>query len=193
MAQKSLQLASMGYDLMDRKRNILIREMMLLVEESKALRRQIGVTFEKAYRALQRANISTGVIKVAARAMPVENGLDIHFRSVMGVDIPMVTLEHHELTPSYGLTDTSSELDEACTCFNKVKQLSAKLAEIDNSVYRLAHAIIKTQRRANALKNVVLPNYRNVTKFITSALEEKEREEFSRLKVIKAAKARDRG
>ena len=60
------------------------------------------------------------------------------------------------------------------------------LAEVENSAFRLANAIRKTQRRANALKNIIIPNFEVTVKFITEALEEKEREEFSRLKVIKA-------
>ena len=72
--------------------------------------------------------------------------------------------------------------------FQKVKDLTMVLAEVDNSVYRLAHAIRKTQKRANALKNIVIPNFEYTVKFITDALEEKEREEFSRQKVIKANK-----
>ena len=64
------------------------------------------------------------------------------------------------------------------------------LAEVDNSVYRLANAIKKTQTRANALKNIVIPRYQGIVKFISDSLDEKEREEFSRLKVIKAQKQR---
>lgn len=187
-SKKSLSLATMGYDLMDRKRNILIREMMQLVDQSKALRKEIGITFEKAYKALEKANIRTGVIEEAAKNVPVEDGLEIRFRSVMGVDIPMVSMEESRLLPSYGMVSTNADLDYAYVCFNQVKKLSVTLAELDNSVYRLANAIVKTQRRANALKNVVIPNYQHITKFITSALEEKEREEFSRLKVIKSSK-----
>lgn len=187
-SKKSLALATMGYDLMDRKRNILIREMMQLVDQSKALRKEIGITFEKAYKALEKANIRTGVIEEAAKNVPVEDGLEIRFRSVMGVDIPMVSMEESRLLPSYGMVSTNADLDYAYVCFNQVKKLSVTLAELDNSVYRLANAIVKTQRRANALKNVVIPNYQHITKFITSALEEKEREEFSRLKVIKSSK-----
>jgi len=62
------------------------------------------------------------------------------------------------------------------------------LAEVDNAVYRLANAISKTQKRANALKNVVIPRYTNTIRFINDSLDEKEREEFSRMKVIKASK-----
>ena len=74
-------------------------------------------------------------------------------------------------------------------CFDKVKRLCAELAGIENSVYRLATAIKKTQRRANMLENVVIPKLDNNIRFISSTLEEHEREEFTRLKVIKRQKA----
>ena len=64
------------------------------------------------------------------------------------------------------------------------------LAEVDNSVFRLANAIKKTQTRANALKNIVIPRYEETVKVIENSLEEREREEFSRQKVIKAQKER---
>ena len=63
-----------------------------------------------------------------------------------------------------------------------------ELAEVEGSVYRLAVAIKKTQKRANALNNIMIPKFTATIKFITEALEEKEREEFSRLKVIKSQK-----
>ena len=66
--------------------------------------------------------------------------------------------------------------------------VTVELAEVENSVYRLANAIRKTQKRANALKNIIIPRFDETVKFITEALEEKDREEFSRLKVIKRQK-----
>ena len=75
--------------------------------------------------------------------------------------------------------------DQAKASFEKVKQLSIKLSMIENSAYRLANNIKKTQKRANALKNITIPRYTVLTKDIQNALEEKEREEFTRLKVIK--------
>ena len=85
-------------------------------------------------------------------------------------------------------SSTNSMLDRAYERFNEVKRLTAELAEVENSVYRLADAIKKTQKRANALKNIMIPRFEETVKFITDALEEKEREEFSRLKVIKSQK-----
>ena len=82
-------------------------------------------------------------------------------------------------------------LDEAYRRFLNVKTLTADLSEIENSVYRLADAIGKTQKRANALKKIMIPRFEETVKFITDALDEKDREEFSRLKVIKHKKLKD--
>ena len=72
--------------------------------------------------------------------------------------------------------------------FEKVKELTIKLSMVENSAYRLDTNIKKTQKRANALKNITIPSYETLTKNITNALEEKDREEFTRLKVIKRTK-----
>ena len=66
--------------------------------------------------------------------------------------------------------------------------MTVVLAEVENSVYRLANNIRKTQKRANALKNISIPRFEETIKFISESLEEKEREEFSRQKVIKNQK-----
>ena len=186
--KKSNALAHMGYELMDRKRNILIREMMGLLDDVKLLRDEITQTYAEAYRALQLANMSLGVISTMAEAVPIDTGLHVSYRSVMGVEIPKLSYDKQEIKPSYGLERADSKLDYAYTCFQRVKEMSVVLAEVENSVYRLANAIRKSQKRANALKNIVIPEFEHNIKFITDALEEKEREEFSRQKVIKRNK-----
>lgn len=186
--KKSNALAHMGYELMDRKRNILIREMMGLLDDVKLLRDEITQTYAEAYRALQLANMSLGVISAMAEAVPIDTGLHVSYRSVMGVEIPKLSYDKQEIKPTYGLERANSKLDYAYTCFQKVKEMSVVLAEVENSVYRLANAIRKSQKRANALKNIVIPEFEHNIKFITDALEEKEREEFSRQKVIKRNK-----
>ena len=188
--KKSLALAKTGFDLMDRKRNILIREMMGLVDKVKTMRNEITDAYALGYYYLQQANISTGVISNIASQVRLEESVTITYRSVMGVEVPSV-IYHPDPTAKieYGLVETNSRVDEAYVQFQKVKELTMVLAEVDNSVYRLAVAIRKTQKRANALKNIVIPNFEATVKFITEALEEKEREDFSRMKVIKIQKA----
>lgn len=186
--KKSNDLAHMGYELMDRKRNILTREMMTLLDDVKLLREEITITYQKAYRALQQANISLGVINDLVEAVPIDTGIHITYRSVMGVEIPKIHYDKQECELTYGLYYANSKVDYAYICFHKVKEMTILLAEVENSVYRLANAIRKAQKRANALKNIVIPDFEHNIKFITDALEEKEREEFSRQKVIKALK-----
>lgn len=188
LSKKALKLASMGYELLDRKRNILIRELMGLVDKAENLRNSIEDTYKDAYGALQIANISMGIITPYANRVPVENGVEISSASVMGVELPKVTLDEKPLEVSYGFLETNSQLDKAYIAFDKVKKITVTLAEVENSIYRLSVAIKKTQRRANALKNIIIPKHEKTVKFISDSLEEKEREEFSRMKVIKAVK-----
>ena len=87
-AKKTLALCRLGYELLDRKRNVLIREMMLLTDHAKQLRGEIESTYITAYQALQEANITLGVITKIANSVPVETGVQVTFRSVMGVELP---------------------------------------------------------------------------------------------------------
>ena len=183
--KKSLALARVGYDLLDRKRNILIRETMSLIDRAGSIQTEINESYINAYKALQTANIDLGIVEEYARSVPVENGLGVSSRSVMGVEIPTVTLNSSGVKNYFGYRKTSFQLDKAYIEFDNVKRRTAELAEIENSVYRLAEGISKTQKRANALKNIVIPRFETQIKAITAALDEKEREEFSRLKVIK--------
>lgn len=187
-SKKALQLAALGYELLDRKRNILIRELMGLVDKAGELRTSIEETYIEAYAALQLANISLGLVTPYAECVPVEKGLAITSRSVMGVELPQISLEEKPLKVTYGFSQTTSQLDRAFIAFDKVKKKTVLLAEVENSIYRLSAAIRKTQRRANALQNIIIPRNQAIVKFISDSLDEKEREEFSRLKVIKASK-----
>lgn len=189
-AKKSLALARNGYELLDRKRNILIREMMTLIEHVNSIQEKIDKAYEEAYLALQTANVTNGFCDDISKAVPVENGLHMDSRSVMGVEIPILTIDEHPRHKYmyYGMMATNSAVDKAYMLFTKVKYLTVELAEIENSVYRLADAIKKTQKRANALKNIMIPRFEETVKSISEALEEKDREEFSRLKVIKKTK-----
>lgn len=186
--QKSLELAEVGFDLMDRKRNILIRELVSLVATSKELRHTIESTYAEAYQALQQANITLGLVEHLATGIDIDHGVRITYRSVMGVEIPKVSLVIEERKMSYGFTDTNSSFDRAFLRFQRAKEITVVLAETENSICRLTNEIKKTQRRANALQNIIIPQLTERIKWIKEALDEKEREEFSRLKVLKKRK-----
>ena len=187
LAKNSLALANQGYELMDKKRNILIRELMELIDQAKDIQEQIDSTFTHAYKCLQHANIEHGISLVSqlAYTVPIEDSIKIKSRSIMGTEIPLVDYTPDENQPTYSFSTTDESIDRAREAFRKVKELTIKLSMIENAAYRLATNIKKTQKRANALKNITIPKYEALTKNISNALEEKEREEFTRLKVIK--------
>ena len=190
LAKNSLALARQGYDLMDKKRNVLLKELMALIDEAKEIQEQIDNTFTKAYACLQRANIEHGISKVQQLAftVPIEESIRIQTRSIMGTEIPHVKYDEKENNLTYSFSTTSESIDIAREAFREVKDLTIKLSMVENSAYRLASNIKKTQKRANALKNITIPKFEALTKDISNALEEKEREEFTRLKVIKNMK-----
>ena len=190
LAKNSLALARQGYYLMDKKRNVLLKELMALIDEAKEIQEQIDSTFTKAYACLQRANIEHGISKVQQLAftVPIEESIRIQTRSIMGTEIPHVKYDEKENNLTYSFSTTSESIDIAREAFREVKDLTIKLSMVENSAYRLASNIKKTQKRANALKNITIPMYTNLVHNINNALEEKEREEFTRLKVIKNMK-----
>lgn len=188
--KKNLQLAKTGYDLLDRKRNVLMREMMKMIDQAAALQRDIGDSFSRAYQSLQMANVTLGIETTLSNYTREEQSFEVQNRSVMGVEIPTTELTTTTPRPFYGFWGTNTYMDSSYILFNRVKELTARLAGVENSVYRLAIAIKKTQRRANMLDNVVIPRYEMLVHFISGVLEEHEREEFTRLKVIKRAKAK---
>ena len=161
--------------------------MLDLIGQARDIQSEIDTTFREAYQALQKANIELGInyVQEIGSSVPVENGVRIKVRSIMGTEIPLVQHEPEPMNLTYAYYSTRESLDEARARFEKVKELTIRLAMVENSAYRLASNIKKTQKRANALKNITIPTYESLTKNITNALEEKDREEFTRLKVIK--------
>lgn len=179
LAKNSLALAHQGYDLMDKKRNILLKELMSLIDEAKDIQEEIDQTFTKAYACLQRANIEHGISKVRELAftVPIEDSIRIQTRSIMGTEIPHVKYDAKQNDLTYSFSTTRESIDIAREAFREVKDLTIKLSMVENAAYRLATNIKKTQKRANALKNITIPMYSNLVYTISNALEEKEREE----------------
>ena len=186
-AKASLDLSNKGFELLDKKRNVLVKEMMGLVDAAKGIQERISSTLEEAYKHLQNVNITTGIknVEKIALSVPKDEEFEILLKSVMGVDIPIIKYEKKPVTPSYGFHNTNPAIDAAAECFRQVKYMIYELAEIDNSIFKLAKEIQKIQKRTNALSHIQIPRYKNQVKYIQEALEEKEREDFFRLKRVK--------
>jgi vacuolar-type H+-ATPase subunit D/Vma8 len=130
--KKNMELAKLGFDLLDRKRNVLMREMMKLIDVAAGMQKEIGDTFQRAYRALQNANITLGIDQSLDSVVPEERGFSMHGHSIMGVDLPTGEVHTAQPFPYYGFRNSNSQLDAAYMAFDHVKRLCAKLAGIEN-------------------------------------------------------------
>ncbi|MDO9493050.1 V-type ATP synthase subunit D [Acetobacterium sp.] len=187
-AKGRLKFSIKGYELLDKKRTILIQEIMQLVKEAELIEKEIGQMFRDAYEALQQVCISMGLNHLEEFALSVtpEIPFEIRAKGVMGVDIPeVIYTERRERNLAFGFNENNPALDIAIKKFNDVKYLSYQLAQVETTAYKLSLEIKKTQKSANALDKIQIPRLKGEIKYIQDTIEEKEREEFFRLKKVK--------
>jgi V/A-type H+-transporting ATPase subunit D len=182
-----LDLSLKGFELLDKKRNVLIMTMMGFIDKAEEVQNKVSVLFGEAYEALKTANITMGISNVVqiSQSVPEVEDFNILDKSIMGVEIPEIQYKEMDLQRYYSFYDTNTAMDVAFKKFQEVKTLLFELSEIEDSVYKLAMEVKRTQKRANALQNIQIPKYKGIVKAITDVLEEKEREDFFRLKVVK--------
>jgi V/A-type H+-transporting ATPase subunit D len=186
--KKTLSLAESGREVLERKRDILLRELRKNVYEAEQTREELSKALTKAYQNLKRANFAKGSDTIANVAMgsSYEAAFLLGFRSIMGVTVPMAEFQRElDVKPDYGFANTNAELDAAFKQFYGALELIADLSRAEGAAFQIANDVRSTQRRVNALKHVLIPMYRNITKQIELVLEEREREEFVRTKRIK--------
>jgi V/A-type H+-transporting ATPase subunit D len=186
--QNSLELSEKGFELLDKKRNVLVMSMMGFIERAEEIQKKVEIVFCEAYEALQTANITLGIstVEQIAQSIPEAEGFDVVGRSIMGVEIPEIKHKKEKTLPHYySFYHTNTALDVAVQKFHEVKMLLYELSEIEDSVYKLATEVKRTQKRANALQNIQIPKYKETESRIVEVLEEREREDFFRLKVVK--------
>lgn len=184
----TLAFSQKGFELLDKKRTVLIQEMMTLIEAAKKIEIEIEKKFSQAYEAVKQTSITMGLTNLEEMTLGInkEDDYQIRFKSVMGVEIPEVIYDKREkIKPQYGFYRSNPSLDIAVLILNEVKYLSYELARVETAAYKLAMEIRKTQKRANALEKIHIPRLNDQIKFITETIEEKEREDFFRLKIIK--------
>ncbi len=191
--RKELRFAREGYEILDRKREVLTTELVRVAKEADALQREVWKLLETAYSALEKARLTMGSDHVEWAALAASKTVDVHLklRGIMGVAIPVIEAQGDLQKMSYSLSGTNASLDEAAASFREVVIKTPQLSMLVTTVWRLAGELRKTQRRVNALQHIFIPQYEEMVAFIVSSLEEREREETFRLKWLKSKMERD--
>ncbi len=186
--KKTLSIAESGREVLERKRDVLLRELRHSIFDAEKAREEVTEKLTTAYRNLLEAIMAQGTetIEMLGLGSNFEADFLLDFRSIMGVTVPIVEfLGESEVKPDYGFGNTNAALDKAFSEFYQALDLLADLATAEGISFQIANDIKKTQRRVNALNHVLIPGYKRTVKQIEQVLEEKEREEFVRTKRVK--------
>ena len=182
-----LDSAREGYELLDQKRQILVFELMSRLGRARDAERRVAGALVPAFEALRDATLdvgSAGIDRVTLAVM-FDHQVELAQQNLMGIRMPTITAVTEQLSVQFGIGGTSARTDTAMRRFIEVLPLLAELAELENSVIRLARELRKTQRRCNSLSKVFIPDYSETIDYILSSLEERERESFIIQKMIK--------
>lgn len=186
--KKTIALSKQGQELLEKKKYILLKEKEKYDSEKKKIEQEYKLQKEKAFKLLQNANVDLGInnVSIIAYNIEIDNEIDIKYKTVMGVEIPEIAY-NYDSKPNinFGLLDTTISVDEAIIAFKKLKILLVNLTKLEIIIKRLNNAIEKVQKRSNSLKDIIIPNYEKYEKHIQEILEERDREEFTRMKMIK--------
>lgn len=187
--KKKRSLAFKGHKLLKEKRDALISEFFKLVDDLKESMTKTEEKLSKAFKSLVLAQALSGYqeVKLAAESNSKALELKADSRTIMGVKVPKLHSENIQgNTRGYSLLSSSVELDKAANDFEEALKTIVILAELEATAQKLAAEIKKTKRKVNSLEQIVIPNIGKDIDIIKMRLEEMERENFARLKVIKA-------
>ncbi len=186
-----LEFAREGYEILNRKREVLTAELIQMAHDAGVLQEEMYKLQAEAYRALEKAQLTMGRERVEWAALATNKTVDVQlrFRGIMGVAVPQIQASGAPPEMSYSLADTNAALDEASSAFREVLKRIPDLSRLVTAVWRLAAELRKTQRRVNALQHIFIPEYEETVAFIISTLEEREREDTFRLKLLKTHNA----
>jgi V/A-type H+/Na+-transporting ATPase subunit D len=190
--KKELQFAKEGYEILDRKREVLTTELVRVAHEAEVLQQEVWKLLGPGYSALQKARLTLGSDQLEWAALAASKTVDVHvkMRGIMGVAIPVIESSGEPQQMLFSPGGTNASLDEASATFREVLIRIPQLSMLVTMVWRLAGELRKTQRRVNALQHIFIPNYEETVAFIVSSLEEREREEIFRLKWLKTKLSR---
>jgi len=188
--QRNLEFAREGSDLLEQKRQILVIELMNRIEAARHFQELVDVKMAQAYQALRRAALRVGGDNLARMALAValQHKLKLESRPLMGLRIPKVETEHEKPGLELGMFGNTAAADDVLKRFNEALEAIGQLAEVQTVVFRVARELKKTQRRVNALEKIFLPDYEETLEYIIGTLEERERESFITMKMLKKRK-----
>jgi V/A-type H+-transporting ATPase subunit D len=188
--RRSMQVAKMVHKILDDKREVLLKKIDEMIEEANKAREDIWSPLGAIYTAVFNGYMSLGTMTLESisDSTPAIMETDVNVRRIVDVKIPTLQIKTKEKGSSqlsYGFTETNATVDKAAKLIKNMLPNVCKAAEYENAIFSLAKELERTQKLINALEYVIIPQYEGAIAFIKATLEEREREEFVRLKKVK--------
>jgi V/A-type H+-transporting ATPase subunit D len=182
-----LGLAARGVDLLQKKRDALVKEFFALVHETLDARRQLNSAAGEAYRALLLAHSVDGLPVVESHALSVSTITDVqtHIENVWGTRVPKMLVDWPR---TYAVSPISAgeRTVAAQAAFLDLSRALIRVANSESRLRRFGEEIKKTARRVAALEQVVIPGIRSQIRYIQQVLDQQEQEDVFRLRRIKS-------
>ncbi len=181
-------LAVRGADLLKRKRDALVAEFFDLVKASLDARRRLAKASREAYFALFLANAWDGPEAVSSLALAEGRSLDVPVavENIFGVKVPQVQPPEFDPGLPFSPVGAGAQTLAAAREFRELTRAIINVAATETRLRRIGEEIKKTNRRVNALEQLVIPNINAEIRQIRSVLDQRALEEVTVLKRIKA-------
>lgn len=189
-AKDQLELISEGFEILDKKRKALLGQYRAKINKRDELNEIVNESIAKVKKSIKKSSATIGEdkLKSIALSVPIDDSIKLKEKKFMQTSIYEISFEEKKLSLSYSLNLTNSLFDQALFSLNDLKTKLYKLAELDTTIKNLDKEIKKTSKKVNSLEKVQMPKYENIINTISSQIEEREREEFSKTKMIKDRK-----
>ena len=189
-----LKFATLGHELLDQKRSILVVELLTLVDQAVEYQRRVDKALANAADSMQHTVMEMGRLRVANLfgAVTIDSSIELSDRKVMGVRLPRVETTFVENGPYFSPEGTTLSVEDTLSAYQEALRLMGRLAELKVSIMRLAREVKKTIRKVNALEKIVIPELHETLAYTRGRIEEAERESFMLMKQVKKRLERQR-
>lgn len=189
-AKDELKLLTGGYDILDKKRKALMQAYDSKIKERDELNDSVNASIKYVSHKFKKvlASIGESDLDSISKTVPIDDSIELKVDKFMQTEVSEISFEEVKLNLSYSFYETNASFDEAILSFNELRSKIFKLAELDTTINSLDREIKKTSKKVNSLDKVQIPKYKEMIKTISQSIEEKEREEFSKTKIVKENK-----
>ncbi|BFH74461.1 V-type ATP synthase subunit D [Sulfurisphaera javensis] len=194
--RKQIRLTRNIKRLLENKREVLLIYLREYAAEYERLYAEVSQVLKDTYTTYLMGVSAEGIstIDTYANSIPTSLQVKSDLKVLFGVRIPIVKLDENSIQPQpFGDVEVSPYIiksrEQIAEAFKKILEL----VEMESAIRSLSAELRKTQRLINSIDSYILPYYTSSAKYIKGVLDDRTREEFVRLKMIRKVLQRKRG